>query len=167
MATSPSPLNYYFGAGDVYFTPTGGTERHVGNVPSLRLEPKIEKKEHFSSMTGTRTKDDQVIVSRSGTLTMTLDEITLENLQIALFGGPIVAGPPREFPLFGVAEVTGAIRFTGTNEKGNKFQAEILKVTFEPGAFDFISDDYASIELTAEVLAVGGAFGTITELEAA
>lgn len=166
MATSPSPLNYYFGAGNVYFTPTGGAERHVGNVPSLRLEPKIEKKEHFSSMTPARIKDDQVIVSRSGTLTMTLDEITLENLQIALFGGPI-AGTPREFPLFGVAEVTGSIRFTGTNEKGNKFEAEILKVAFEPGAFDFISDDYASIELSAEVLAVDGAFGTITELEAA
>lgn len=167
MATSPSPLNYFIGKGNVYFTPTGGSERHLGNAPSVKLEPKIEKKEHFSSMSGIQVKDDSFIVSKSGTLTLTLDEITLENLQIALFGGDIDTGPPREFALFDKSEVTGAIRIEGTNDKGNRFEVEILKVSFEPGSVDFISDDYATIELTGEVLAVSGAFGTVTETFAA
>jgi hypothetical protein len=167
MAVSPSPLNYFIGKGNVYFTPTGGTERHLGNAPSARLEPKVEKKEHFSSMQGIQEKDDTFIIRKSGTLTLTLDEITLENLQMALFGGTIAVGPPRSFELFAANEVTGAIRIEGTNEKGNQFEAEIAKVSFDPGSFDFIGDDYATIELTGECLSVGGSFGTITETQAA
>jgi hypothetical protein len=166
MAISPSPLNYFIGKGNVYFTPTGGIEEHIGNVPAVRLEPKIEKKEHFSSMQGIQEKDDEIIVRKSATLTLTLDEITLENLARAWFGGPI-SGTPRAFELLASSAVTGAIRVEGTNEKGNRFQVVINKVSFAPGAVDLISDDYATIELTGECLSVDGSFGTVTETEAA
>lgn len=165
MAASPSPLNYYFGKGNVYFTPTGGAERHIGNVPSFKIQPSREKLEHFSSMAGVKEKDDTVTVSKSGTVSITGDEYTLENLQIGLFGGAIstnTAGD-RSMELYGSDEVTGVLRFTGSNTKGNTFEIIVNKVNFDPAEIDLISDEYGQMELTGEMQTVNSSFGTVTE----
>lgn len=165
MAVSPSPFNYYFGKGNLYFTPTGGAERHLGNAPSFKTQTSREKLEHFSSMAGVKEKDDTVTVSKSGTVTITLDEYTLENLQIGLFGGVIATNTAgeRDMELFGSDEITGSLRFVGSNTKGNTFNVVINLVNFDPAEIDFISDEYGQIELSGEMQTVAGVFGTVTE----
>lgn len=165
MAASPSPLNYYFGKGNVYFTPTGGVERHLGNAPSFKCQPSREKLEHFSSMAGVKEKDDTVTISKSGTVSITLDEYTLENLQIGLFGGAIASNTAadRVFELFGEDEITGSLRFTGSNTKGAQFEVIVNKVNFDPSEIDFISDEYGQMELNGEMQTVSGSFGTVAE----
>jgi hypothetical protein len=170
MPTSPNVLNYFIGKGTVSFTPTGGAARDLGNAPSFSLGPTIETLEHFSSRSGIRSKDRTVTLSRGGVINMILDEITLENLQLALFGGAIDDGTvgDREFSLLGASEITGSITLTGTNDVGNQFTVIVDSVTFTPtGEFDFISDEFGQIELTGEVLEVDGSFGRVIEAQVA
>lgn len=91
MATSPSTANYFVGKGKLYFdrwTSTSATtgERDLGNAPSVVITPNVEQLEHFSSRTGIRSKDFEVDVQESATVKFTLDEISIDNLALALYG---------------------------------------------------------------------------------
>src|SRR5688572_17811530 len=86
MATAPNVNNYVVGKGNVYFTPEGGSRRHLGNCPAFNVEPELEELEHFSSMEGVRTKDLTVVLSKSATITLTLEEFSQENVALALMG---------------------------------------------------------------------------------
>src|SRR6187397_342216 len=87
MPESPNVLNYYIGKGNVYFKRSGDADyRHVGNVPEFEFTPDIEKLEHFSSMSGTKSKDRVVVTAKSATVRLVLDEWTAENIAIAFLG---------------------------------------------------------------------------------
>lgn len=165
MATSPNISNYFIGKGNLYFTPTGGVERHMGNAPSIKITPKITKLDHFSSMAGIKSKDQSLILSKEATIDLTLDEITVDNLAIALFGVSTTnTAAQAGFNILSESEVTGSLRFNGTNEVGNKFDATISSVSFTPNAgFDFISDNEGQIQLTGDCFVVNGSFGTVAE----
>lgn len=88
MSWSPSPDNYLLGRGAVFFDKfddngdkTG--ELHLGNAPAFSITPELEKLEHFSSLTGLKVKDKEVIVQAKLICNFTLDEITKENLALA------------------------------------------------------------------------------------
>jgi hypothetical protein len=169
MPTSPDTLNYSVLKGQLYFTPTAGTERSLGNAPVFQLSPEIERLDHFSSMAGVKAKDRSIILERTLTANITLDEITAENLAIALLGGTVAAGPPKTFDLFVAAEITGSLRFAGSNAVGNKVDLDLPNVSFGPaGEIDFISDEWGQIELEAQVLydTVSSGFGTCTVTDA-
>ncbi len=56
-------------------------------IPLLALRtntPTIEKLDHFSSLTGVKSKDRTEILSSAGTLDITFEEMTAENLRLAL-----------------------------------------------------------------------------------
>lgn len=168
--TSPNVNNYQIPKGDVYFTPAGGERRHMGNAPAAELTLDVETLEHFSSRTGVRTKDFTAVTGKTGTLALTLDEITKENLRIALLGGAVSTDTEGNysFEIGTVSEVNGRVEIIGTNDIGPKYSFDFPSVTFTPsGALGFISDEYNNIELEGEVLAVEGSFGTVTELESA
>lgn len=169
---SPNVLNYAVLKGNVYFTPEGGSRRHLGNCTQFDFEPAVESLDHFSAMEGVRTKDFSVTLEKSATLTLTLEEITLKNLQMAMMGGDISAatgeattdgGNNMGFEIFAESEVRGVVELEGSNDIGPKYNIRLPSVSFKPsGAIPFIGDqDWASIEVQGEVLVVNGSFGRI------
>lgn len=164
MPASPSPLNYFVGKGTIAFTPTGGSQRDLGNAPEIELTPEIEKLDHFSSRAGVRSKDRSIVLEKSATLRVVLDEITTANLALALLGTVTTNTAGQEtMEIFADSEITGAIQIVGTNDVGNKFTIDLPSVSFQPSAgVNFISDEFGTIEITGEVQLSGGSFGTIT-----
>jgi hypothetical protein len=163
---SPDTGNYSIPKGNLYWTPDGGVRRHLGNAPAAEFTMEVETLEHFSSMTGIRTKDFTATLGKTGSLAITLDEVTLANLQIALLGGDVETDTDGNdgFEIGATVSVTGRVEIIGSGEIGPKFTADFPNVTFNPSAgIPFIGDDeFAQIELEGEVNAVNGSFGRLT-----
>jgi len=168
MATSPSVNNYWIGKGVVEIKATGDADfREVGNVPEFEFTPTIDKLEHFSSMTGVKTKDKTVVLTKGYTLRMVLEEATKENLALAILGEIAQNSAGADvISIFSENAISCAVRFTGTNEVGEKFLWNLLKVDFIPGSsINLISDEWGRYELNGDGATVDGAFGTVEVLE--
>jgi len=166
MPTSPDVQNYHIGKGIVSFKETGGsTFTDLGNSPSFIYSPSVEKKEHFSSREGVKTKDFVAITQVGATIKFTLDEITGDNL--AFFALSDTTSGTGSVTLSGLTktEFTGDIKVVGTNDIGQQVDFTAT-VSFVPsGDFRFITDqdDFSTIEIEAEVQKDGtGAFGVWT-----
>lgn len=88
---APNTENYTLGKGVVFFSRqlspgVYDAERDLGNAPSLALGVDIESLEHFSSRSGIRTKDKEVNVQVSPTVSLTLDEVNADNLALIFLG---------------------------------------------------------------------------------
>jgi hypothetical protein len=165
--TSPDIRNYYIGKGNVEVMLDGDTVwRHVGNVVSFEFTPAIDKLDHFSSMEGVKSKDRTVVLTKSGSLKMVMEEFTAENMAMALIGAASVnSSGLDEIDIFSEEQVTCKVRFTGTNEVGPKWQLLFNKVDFIPSAaINPISDEWGQLEVTGDVSTVGGSFGTAKKL---
>ena len=174
MATSPATDNYTIGKAKLYFTqatPSVVAERALGNAPEVEFTPATETLDHFSSMAGVRSKDKSVVIEKSAELRMVLDEITAQNLQMLMVGGAVSAAASdggQSFAIFAESEITGSLRIEGTNDIGNKVDADFPQVSIKPtGSYSFISDEWAQMEMTADVLLQTHSdgtsdFGTIT-----
>jgi hypothetical protein len=167
MPTSPDVQNYHIGKGVVSFKETSGsTFIDLGNAPSFIYTPTVEKKEHFSSREGIKTKDFTAITQVGATVKFTLDEITATNL--AFFAlGDVDTTVPGAITINGLskAEFTGDIQMIGSNDIGQKVDFTAT-VSFVPsGDFKFITDgdDFSTIEIAAEVMKdTDGFFGVWT-----
>jgi hypothetical protein len=171
MATSPSPLNYRIGRGIVKWKGALDVSyRFLGNAPSLTTTPAVTRLPHYNAQEGIRRLDLNPVVQLGMALKVQLEEITPENLALAFLGsqaGSIVN-------ILDVGNVTGALRFIGTNSTGDKEQADFPNVTIAPGgALEWIGQQYSILEVDGEVLAlttgtgigglmVVGSFGLIT-----
>ena len=88
MPTSPSVENYTLGRGKVFFnkfdplTQTYDGERDMGNAPTFSPSVALEKLPHFSSRSGLKTKDKEVVLSVTPACAFTLDEINVENVAL-------------------------------------------------------------------------------------
>lgn len=164
---SPNVLNYTVGKGVVYFRKSGQADfRHLGNCPSFEFTPEIEKLDHFSSQSGVRSKDRTIVLEKKGTLRIVMEEITPENLALALLGAVTSgdSGGDENISIFSASEIAGEVKFVGTNDVGAKFTWDFLSVSFIPGsAINPISDEWMQLEITGEVAAVSGVFGTVTK----
>lgn len=158
--------NYWIGKAIIYLADVSGQPswEDVGNCPSASFELQIEKLDHFSSRTGVRSKDRTIVLSKGGTLTITTDEITKDNIKMFVLGEDDSDGKIR---IFAGNAITKMVKIVGTNEVGRKFEWIFNKVDFIPsGSFNFISDEWGTIEMTAEVLTDDtGEFGTIEDLD--
>jgi hypothetical protein len=164
MASSPD--NYALLRAILRFKKEGsGTYVDLGNAPEIELSLTVDKLEHFSSRTGTKTKDKVIVRQKSGTIRMVLEEITADNLALWALDSTYTSGAVN---IFSSNSIEGSILVTGTNEVGKQFEWELLSVSLNPStSVNLISgDDIARIEITGDVLAVNGAFGTITEIVA-
>jgi hypothetical protein len=161
---APSTKNYLIGKGVCLLKPEGASDFYpVGNVPTLDITPTIEKLEHFSSMEGTKTKDEVIVLSKSGTIKMVMEEITADNIALLMLGDVTKTGYSASIALFSRASLTSAFQFYGTNDKGPRWFIDIPRVIWNPsGAFSPISDAYAKLEATGEWSALEGDFGTMT-----
>lgn len=162
MATSPSTLNYFIGKGTITFA-----GRNLGNCPEVELTPEIEKLDHFSSMSGVRSKDRSIVLEKRMTLRIVVEEITAENLALLLLG---TAASDGSFTIFEESEITGQVVFTGTNDVGNQITMTLPNVSFGPsGGLNLISDEWGNFELTGDVLLSDDSspiFGTIQVTDA-
>lgn len=156
---APDTGNYTIGKGSVYFTPTGGAKRHLGNVPSVAFQLQTTKLDHFSSQSGVKKKDKTVVTEVTGTLDMTLEELNLENVQLALLGGDIAPNNSTEgagnlgFIIGAVTEKTGEIEVVMSNEVGPKWTYIYPNCSIQPSnAVDFIGDAWATLPLSVDVL---------------
>lgn len=169
MTASPNPLNYSLGKGDVYFTPVGGVQRHMGNAPGFIITPSAEFLDHFSSRSGVGIKDRSIPTRLSATLQLLIDEITIENLAIALFGDDPVANSDGDqaFRMMTNAVREGRVLFVGANEVGPRYRVDCDKVQFKPQEdVPFISEEIAVLTLSGELLEVtsGQGFGEVVHI---
>ena len=170
MPAAPSIDNYYIGKGKVYWTPDGGAERELGNVPEFEFTPALEKLDHYSAQAGVRTKDRSVVLEKSATVRIVMEEWSVENLRMALMGGTAAddGSGNMTFALLAVDELRGALRFEGANSVGPKVTFDLPLVAFTPSsAISPITDEWGTLELTGEVLTSAGSFGTVTHTEPA
>lgn len=84
-------MAYFSGQGRVYLAQRDTTGnplslRWVGNVPDLKISLNVETIEHKESYSGQRLTDLQIIKSKDGEFSCTLEEISSENLELSLFG---------------------------------------------------------------------------------
>ena len=159
--------NYTVGKGIVSFKKTGDPSYvDMGNCTEFEFTPEIEKLDHFSSREGVRTKDKSVIIQKSATLRMVLDEWTVDNLKKAVLGSSAQDSSGNDvIQIFNESSVAGSVKFSGTNDVGPKYEWIFSLVDFIPSsAISLISDEWGTIELTGECAAVNGSFGTVTEL---
>jgi hypothetical protein len=167
MPASPSIQNYHIGKGIVSFKQDGQYDFvDLGNAPSFVWTPTIEKKEHFSSREGVKTKDFTAITQTGATIKMSLDEINADNLAIFTLGevGTDVDGNVT-VAAFKKTEIAGEIKVEGTNDIGQKVDY-IGRISVIPtGDFGFISDadDFTVLQIEAEVQkGDNGDFGVFT-----
>lgn len=138
----------------------------IGNCPKLEFTGEFESIEHFSSREGVKTRDKKAIISRKGTLNISLDEVTIETIQYAMLGGtPTGATGAQRMNIFDTANITCAVRLVGTNDYGKTFTWQYNSVDIIPGnAISFIGDDWTTLDLTGEVGAdANGVYGFVTE----
>lgn len=160
-----STANYTISRAKVYWTPDGGSERELGNCPSLVVTPKFEFLDHYSSMSGVRAKDASVPVEIGAEISITLDEWTIENLAMAVLGTvsaqeagdpgyDVGAGTQKDkIAILTGTEVKGKIRVVGTNTIGVKVEGQFPLVSFKGGnAINFLSEEWNQLELSGEIL---------------
>lgn len=153
---SPNVDNLQVGKGKVEFKKTGDSAfRHLGNVSEMVITPEVETLEHFSSMQGTKKKDLVIILEQKCACKITMEEFTPDNFALMVYGNvdeDAVGGP--EVEIFANSAITGELQFTGTNDVGPKITVNLYHVSFTPsGDLGMISDEFNSMEVTADVLA--------------
>lgn len=84
-------MSYFSGQGRVYLAQrdTNGNPlalRWVGNVSDLKVSLNVETIEHKESYSGQRLTDLQLIKSKDGEFSCTLEDFSVENLELSLFG---------------------------------------------------------------------------------
>jgi hypothetical protein len=159
---APNTENYAIMKANVWFTKSGGTRRHMGNVPTAELELALETLDHFSSMEGVKSKDKKFIITKGGTLKLTLEEITPANLAIFLLGEEGVDTEGNVLvEVLASTEVSGRLEIIGNGDYGPKITLDLPNVSFTPSsALGLITEEVASMELEGEILVSNGSFGT-------
>jgi hypothetical protein len=152
---SPNVDNLQVGKGIVEFKKTGQSHfRKLGNVSSMVITPETTTLEHFSSMEGTKKKDLVIVLEQKAKCKIVMEEFTPDNFALMIYGNvdeAAVGGPTVE--IFANSSITGALRFTGTNDVGPKVTVDLYHVSFTPtGDLGLISDEFNNMEVTADVL---------------
>ena len=81
----------YIGARDSTGNPAGLS--FVGNVPELKVSLSVETLEHQEAQSGQRLTDLQLIKTKKGEFTCTLEELIATNLALALYGTTTTTTP--------------------------------------------------------------------------
>jgi hypothetical protein len=162
---SPDTDHYYVGAGIVKWKGEGdGDYRDVGNVSKFEFTSIVTRLKHYSSRTGTRFKDADVVTQLDATVAMTMDELTASNLALMVLADASGSGPIM-LTMLTAANKKGAFRFIGTNDIGTKMQIDLPSVLITPsGAIGLINaGTWGELALVAEVNGdiVTGSFGRL------
>jgi hypothetical protein len=155
VRTSPNVDNYMVGRGILYIAAwvggAAGSYQDVGNCPRFEFEVNEQSNEHYSSRQKSKLLDQEVTIFTGYTLTFTLDEISILNMQTFLRAS---LGSAR---VLYANQDTGkryAIRFISDNEAGPDYKVEFHKCKLTPaGPFSLIGDDWATLSFNGKGLA--------------
>jgi len=153
MSLSPSVENYVLGRGVLSAAEWSGgaigSYVDMGNAPTFEVELTLETLEHFSSRSGLKTKDKEVVLQAGYNLNFTLDEKSATNLRLFLLGtqsGQDIRG-------LTALDTEYALKFTSDNPEGPNEVWNFWKAKFKPaGAHGLISDEWATMQFTASGL---------------
>jgi hypothetical protein len=127
---TPSAANYNLGRGRAYIAPlVSGLPyefRDLGNVPGFSLSVDVEELLHQSSREGVKTTDARVVISQDVGFTLTLDELSAQNLAL-FFAGTVDAGVTNP----AVAGITEYLAIPALVETGG-FYLQIQNATGVP-----------------------------------
>ncbi len=137
--------------------------RDLGNVPEFEFTPEIDRLEHFSSRSGIKTKDKDVVLEKSGTLRIVMEELTADNLALSLMGKVTTnTAGNKVIDIMSEDIIAAKVRFVGTNTVGRQATWDFERIEFAASAAtNPISDEFMQFEVTGEVIAVNGKFGTV------
>ncbi len=143
----------------------------IGNVSKFSCTPKLDVKEHSSSMGGTKELDKIAVTTKGAEFELTLDEWTLDNAKMALLG---LAGSDTEgtfISILGASSVERQLKFEGTNDFGPRVEI-ILPHVFMlcKNALELIGEDWNTMVLSGNILRANpptGIFGTFRYLDTA
>jgi hypothetical protein len=152
------------GKGIAVFKKSGeSTFRDLGNCPEIEITPSADNLDHFSARTGTKLKDKTIVVSSSAELRIVMEEMAAFNLSLLLTGAIDESDP--EVPVVNIGgqnAVRGEFRFYGMNDVGPKWNVIVPIVDFLPsGSLNLISDEWGNMEVTGQMAASNGIFGTM------
>lgn len=159
IATSPSTELYTLGRGILSIGEWSGTTppvdpsgyTDVGNCPKFEIEVTEEKLEHFSSRSGTKTKDKSVILETGYNVSFDLDENSIKNM--TMFLKATLSGTRVLYANTALAREY-ALKFVSSNPEGPDQRWQFWRVKLSPaGAFGLISDEWAVLSFTGEGLA--------------
>jgi hypothetical protein len=130
---------------------------YLGNVVTGEISSDITFLDHFTTKTGSRTKDRSVIQEISVAYNFTLDEPDINNMNFFMLGGAVtsVTGPPvkKTFKPFTNLERNGGALIAGVSDTGNEWVWKIRKSTMKPdGAFSYNSEDWSQFSFILDVL---------------
>lgn len=178
MATTGHTNNYTIGKGEIYFDrfDTDGVtrlgERYLGNTPGFTMTVASEKLDHFSSDQGIRVRDASVVLETTTTGTLTVDDLSMDNLALFFFGAKstvtqaqitsttetLVVMPGFHYPI-GITDArpTGVRKITVTG-----ISAATPTETAVLGTDYLVDSDNGRIEILAGGIFAAGAARTIT-----
>ena len=155
-ASNPSTTLYTLGRGVVSIKAWTGTTpptpplNDVGNSPRFEVEVQEELLDHYSSRSGTRTKDKQVTLETGFTLNFDLDEFSVSNLAMYLKGsisGNVISANTQ-------LDKEYSVKFVSDNPAGPNETWEFHRVKLSPGgALNLISDEWSLMTFGGEGLA--------------
>lgn len=159
MISSPSTNLYVVGRGTIQIgawdgttPPEAGDMRDVGNVVEFSVEVTEELLEHFSRRSGLKTKDKVVILETGYTASITLDEVSAQNLALYLKGvldGNVIHGGQA-----GLAEYKIVFQSDNPNSSGENQKWELWRANISPdGAAALLGDDWLQLKVKATGLA--------------
>ena len=162
---SPNKRNYFVGKGRLSFQEEGESDfRPLGNCSVFEVEPSITKLEHESDMEGIGKVDFVAVSKQACSGRIVMDEVTAENLALK-FGGTVTTNSDgsKSFGNMNRSSISGVLKMVGSSQIGNQVDF-IGDVTFTPsGAFGAISKEFATIEVSCDVLSdEDGNFGIWT-----
>lgn len=159
------PLQYYIGKGALEFD-TGGGYYAVGNVPTFEVTPSVETLSHYSSLSGVRSLDREVVTTTEVNVRIVLEEWTFENVRVMLLGSETTDGSGNSaVDILANTEITAAVRFTGSNTIGPQYRIVLPSVKFTPASgMNVISEEFGQLELNGKAQLSGGTFGTMALL---
>lgn len=121
----------------------------MGNAPSIEVEPQLEYLPHYSSRTGTKTKDKNPVIQTGYSLKFDLDEIGAINLTKFLYGS-------RSANVISAMVATNAefaLQFVEDNPAGRNKTWQFHRVSVKPaGAMALISEEWAKMSFECEGL---------------
>lgn len=155
-ASSPSTTLYTLGRGIVSIAAWTGTTPpvtldDVGNCPRFEVEVTEETLDHYSSRSGTKVKDKQVVIETGFSLNFDLDEFSVANLarflKGTITGGNVISANT-------VLDSEYAVKFVSDNPAGPNETWEFHRCKLSPGGnMSLISDEWALMTYTGEGLA--------------
>ena len=139
MTASPQTRNYLYGKGELFFRAVGSEGYdHLGNAPAFTISLTEEKLEHFSSMSGTKTKDLQLVTQKGATVAFTLEEFTTGNILRAFKGAAVAKQMQAAATVSGQSVSTnkGLYTFVGKEKLGftRLEHGTVAGGTFAPGS---------------------------------